>query len=74
MIEPKIRTKLIEIFMKTSPITKEEFCKKCKITSKAFDKIMQNDLSISIRTLARVANAMHLNLYQMFEKPNTLTD
>ncbi len=63
----RIRTELIKIFIKTQPISKEELCAKCKVSIKEFEKVMQNNLSVRISTIYKLAKYMHLELCQMFD-------
>lgn len=67
MKEFRIRTELIDAFLRSEAITKEELCKRCKVTIKAFDKIMQNDKSVNLLNIYKIARIMDLAISQMFE-------
>lgn len=64
----KIRTELIELYMKRKGLTKKEFCEKCKISFAIFDKIMRNDYKCQTAGVIRVAEAMEIELCDIYVK------
>lgn len=67
MKKSNIRTELIYIYIKTSNITKTEFCKKCKISLKTLNKIMEGEENINPLTIGKIAEVLHLRRHQMYD-------
>lgn len=66
--KPKIRTYLINIYIKTRNISKEEFCQSCEISVKLLNRILNGSGKVSIKTIKKIAEPMGLRLHQMFDE------
>ena len=62
----KIRTELIELYMKRMGLTKKEFCKKCNISADIFDRIMRNNYKCQTAGVIRVAETMGVEMCDFY--------
>lgn len=63
----KIKTELIENFLKSNNMTKTKFCEICKISLPTLNKIFKNQFNFKLTALFKVARALGINSYEMFE-------
>lgn len=66
-MENKIKTKILENFMKDNQLSKTQFCKLCKISPSTFQKIMTNNFHFKISALFKIAKVINIQVFQMFE-------
>ena len=59
---------IVENFMAENKLSKTAFCKLCKITPLAFYKFMNNDDSLFLLPVFKIAKAIGVELKDMFEK------
>jgi len=64
----KIKTSLINKFMRENNINKREFCKLSKISHSALNKIYNNDFDFDIVYLFRVCKTIKVELRDIFEE------
>ena len=62
-----IKTELIENFIQTHKLSKTKFCKLCKMHPSTFNKIIHNDYNFRIDALWKIAKAINVPIYQLFE-------
>ena len=62
----KIKSELIENFIKDNNLSKNKFCKMCKISQSTLDKIMTNSENFRIIALFKIARVLKIQVYQMF--------
>jgi len=67
MVEYKID--LIKKYLEEQNLSKEEFCQKIDISVEDLDKILNNEVDISVLTLFNVANGMGLDLIDIIVDP-----
>lgn len=62
----KIKSELIENFIKDNNLSKSKFCKMCKISQSTLDKIMTSNENFRIIALFKIARVLKIQVYQMF--------
>lgn len=62
----KIKSDLIENFIKENNLSKSKFCEMCKISQSTLDKIMTNSENFKIIALFKIARVLKIQVYQMF--------
>lgn len=63
----KLRTDLINKYMRENNITKREFCKKCKISHSQLKRMYKNDFDFYIESLYKVCKLLNVELKDMFK-------
>ena len=63
----KLRTDLINRYMKENNITKREFCKQCKISHSQLKRMYKNDFDFYIESLYKVCKILNVELKDMFK-------
>jgi len=63
----KLRTDLINRYMKENNITKREFCKLCKISHSQLKRMYKNDFDFYIESLYKVCKILNVELKDMFK-------
>ena len=66
-MEDKINMELIEKYIKENNLSKTQFCQKCKIGLRSYEKLMNNNLEIDLRVFVKVAKVMNIRLCEMFK-------
>jgi transcriptional regulator with XRE-family HTH domain len=61
-----IRVNFIKEFILRQGISKNEFCKKCKISSSTLNKILSNNQNLGIIALFKVARGMNVQIKELF--------
>lgn len=64
-MENIIKTEVILEFMEKNNLSPTAFCRLCKISKSSYDKIMNNDLRVKIRTVLKIMVAMKIRLNQL---------
>lgn len=67
-MENIIKTEVILEFMEKNNLSPTAFCKFCKISKSSYDKIMNNDLRVKIKTVLKIMVAMKIRLNQLVNK------
>ena len=62
-----IKTEIFENYMKEHNLSKNAFCKLCKISPSVLKKIMNNQNNFYIIALFRIARVIKMEVYQMFD-------
>lgn len=62
----KIKSDLIENFIKENNLSKSKFCEMCKISQSTLNKIMTNSENFRIIALFKIARVLKIQVYQMF--------
>ena len=62
----KIKSDLIENFIKDNNLSKSKFCEMCKISQSTLNKIMTNSENFRIIALFKIARVLKIQVYQMF--------
>lgn len=62
----KINTKLIEDYIKENNLTKTEFCKLCKISTKTLYKILLYKSKFSLIEIFKLARVMNISIINFF--------
>lgn len=62
-----IKTELIENYIKQHDLSKNKFCKLCKISPSVLKKIMKTQRNFYIIALFKIAKIINLEVYQLFE-------
>lgn len=66
-MENLIKTEIFENYMKKHNLSKNKFCKLCKISPSVLKKIMSNKDNFYIIALFRISRVIGIEVYQMFE-------
>ena len=62
-----IKTEIFENYIKEHNLSKNKFCKLCKISHSVFKKIMNNQGNFHIIALFKIARVIGIEVYQMYE-------
>lgn len=62
-----IKTEIFENYMTEHNLSKNAFCKLCRISPSVLKKIMNNQINFYIIALFRIAKVIKMEVYQMFE-------
>lgn len=62
-----IKTEIFESYMKEHNLSKNKFCKLCRISPSVLKKIMNNQDNFYVIALFRIARVIQMEVYQMFE-------
>ncbi len=65
-MKTKIKIKLIENYIKENRLSKNKFCKICKISLSTLNKILANKNNFKLIALFRIAKVIKIEIYQMF--------
>lgn len=63
-----VNTKIIKDYLKENKLTKEKFCKKCKICPETLNRILDNKSNVSLVSLFKIAVQMNVNFQELFAK------
>ena len=63
----KIKTQLIDEFLKEKSISKSQFCKICKISYSSLQKIYSQNFGVYITTIFRVIRDLNIEPKNFFE-------
>ena len=63
-----IKTEVILEFTEKNNLSPTAFCKFCKISKSSYNKIMNNDLRVKIKTVLKIMVAMKIRLNQLVNK------
>ncbi|MBQ8308494.1 MAG: helix-turn-helix transcriptional regulator [Clostridia bacterium] len=66
-MEDKIKTEMLEKFIRENKLSKNQFCKMCKISHVTLQKIMTNKSNFRISAIFRIARAMQIEVWEMFD-------
>ena len=61
-----INVKLIEGYLSDNNLTKSSFCKKCRIATSTYEKILNNNFERNIIALCKIAHQMDMHISEMF--------
>lgn len=67
MENKNINIKIISSYLKEQNLSKQTFCKKAKISKLSFDRVMNNDLNISLLVMFRVARTIGVSIHELFK-------
>ena len=62
----RIKTELIENFIKENNLSKSKFCEMCKISLSTLNKIMTNSGNFRIIALFKIARVLKIQVFEMF--------
>ena len=62
----KIKSDLIENFIKENNLSKRKFCEMCKISQSTLNKIMTNSENFRIIALFKIARVLKIQVFEMF--------
>lgn len=62
----RIKTELIENFIKDNNLSKSKFCKMCKISQSTLNKIITNNENFRIIALFKIARVLKIQVFEMF--------
>jgi predicted transcriptional regulator len=65
-MKKKIKTNVIEHFIKENQLSKTRFCKLCDISLSTFRKIMAQDYRFRLKAIFKIANAMNIPVGNLF--------
>ena len=63
----KIKTQLIDEFLKEKSISKSQFCKICKISYSSLQKIYSQNFGVYITTIFKVIRVLNIEPKNFFE-------
>ena len=63
----KIKTSLIQKYIKENNLTKQQFCKKCNISTSVLNKILNEQYNIHISALFKIAKVINIQVFEFFE-------
>lgn len=66
----RLKTEIIENYIKENNLTKTEFCRGCKVSLYLFNKIMKGYLNFDVRILLRIARLIKIEVYKLFDETN----
>ena len=67
-MEARMKFELIERFLKEKNITKEEFCKLCKITARTYAMIRENNLLVRAKEVSKVIYVLGITMNGFIER------
>lgn len=59
-MEKRIKTYLIEEYLKEKNLTKKEFCRLCKMSYPTLQKVLKQDYTVRIGAIFKIAKQMNL--------------
>lgn len=62
----RIKTELIENFIKDNNLFKSKFCEMCKISQSTLNKIITNNENFRIIALFKIARVLKIQVFEMF--------
>ena len=62
----RIRTELIEWYIRKNNLQKREFCKQCNMSEKTLRKIMKNDYKYQTATIFRIAETINIDICDLY--------
>lgn len=62
-----IKISMIENYIKENNLSKNEFCRLCRISPNTLYKIINNDSNMKIIAIIKIARVINVQLFQMFE-------
>ncbi len=63
-----INVEFLEGYLKENNLSKTAFCKKCKIATKTFDKIMSGKTNFRLVAIFRIARALDIDFRTLLKK------
>ena len=63
-----INVEFLENYLKENKLSKTAFCKKCKIGTKTFEKIMSGQTTFRLVAIFRIARALGIDFRLLFQK------
>lgn len=63
-----VNTEIIKNYLKENKLSKENFCKQCKICLETLNRILDNESEISLVSLFKIAVQMNVNFHELFTK------
>ena len=67
MENKNINVEIISSYLKEQNLSKQAFCKKAKISKLSFDRVMNNDLNISLLVMFRIARTIGVSIHELFK-------
>ena len=64
---------ILKNFMKENKMSKCEFCKKCKISTLTFQKILNKSQSIRFNTIFKIARSMNIKTNDFLNTVNVIS-
>ena len=61
-----INVEFLENYLKENNLSKTAFCKKCKISTRTFDKIIANKTNFNLMAIFRIAYALKIDFRVLF--------
>ncbi len=66
MQKEKFNGNLITNYLTTHNLSVNKFCKQCKVTKKSLFKVLNNDFSVNIVVVFKIARFLNINTCEMF--------
>ena len=60
------KTELIANYMKSNNLSKNKFCKLCKISPQSFDKIFDCNLTVGLKVVYKITRTIDIRLCEFF--------